>query len=84
MQAVSDVTAEARTLISGLEARNITNPWFAAKTLIFTAAWLIGDLSRSETDRVRHIANLQSISGGLRESAFRANPQCEELKANDQ
>lgn len=61
MPTTDDIAAEARTIITGFEARQISNPWFAAEALIFTAAWLIGDLSRSETDRAQHIANLHSI-----------------------
>lgn len=61
MSEVSDVATEARVIISGFEARNISNPWFAAKALIFTAAWLIGDLSRDEADHTQHVANLRAI-----------------------
>lgn len=61
MPTTDDIAAEARTIITGFEARRISNPGFAAKALIFAAAWLIGELSRSETDRAQHIANLHSL-----------------------
>jgi hypothetical protein len=70
MQTNIDIATEARTIIDGFEERNISNPWFAAQALIFTAAWLIGDLSRSETDRAQHIANLRAILEACAKSRF--------------
>jgi hypothetical protein len=65
-----DIATEARTIIAGLEQRRVGNPWFAAKALVLTAAWLIGDLSRSETDRCQHIANLHLILETIAKARF--------------
>ncbi len=67
---IVDIVTEARTIISGLEERNVSDPWFAAEALIFTTAWLVGDLSRSEADRAQHINSLHQILEACAKSRF--------------
>jgi hypothetical protein len=75
MPTTADITAEARAIVTGFEQRDISDPWFAAEALMFTAAWLIGELSRSETDRAAHIANLHQILEGCARARFQQTHQ---------
>ncbi len=72
MPTTDDVAAEARTIVTGFEQRNISDPWFAAEAMIVSVAWLIGDLSRNETDCARHTATLRSILEACIHARFQA------------
>jgi hypothetical protein len=70
MTTADDFAAEAKKIVNGFEARNISDPWFAAKACILTAGWLIGDLSRNDANRARHIATLHSYLEGFSQARF--------------